>query len=79
MTHSAALRLAFATADEAERMAAALAPENGGFVRTRIEGATLVVEADAESPLSLLRTLDDVLVCLQAAQRAAGLATGRGP
>lgn len=74
MTHAGALRLAFASADEAARMAAALAPENEGFVRTRVEGATLVVEAEAATPLSLLRTLDDVLVCLQGAKRASEIA-----
>jgi uncharacterized protein YqfA (UPF0365 family) len=74
MTHKATLRLAFADAAEAARMAAAIEPENAGFVRTRVEGAALVVEADADAPLSLLRTLDDVLVCLQAAQRASRLA-----
>lgn len=74
MTHRATLRLAFASADEATRMAAAIEPENEGFVRTRVEGASLVVEAEADAPLSLLRTLDDVVVCLQGAQRAGRLA-----
>lgn len=60
-------------------MAAALQPENGAWLRTRVEGPVLVAEAEAESPLSLLHTLDDALACLGAAQRAARVAAeGRG-
>lgn len=71
----ATLTLAFASADEAARLAAALAPENEGWLDARVEGATLVLAAQADSPLSLLHTLDDALACLGAAQKAARLAT----
>ena len=70
MRHRATLRLAFATPEEAARMAASLAPENGPHLATRLEGAELVAEAEADSPLGLLHTLDDALACLGAAQRA---------
>lgn len=63
-------RLAFASADEARRMLASIAPENGSFVRASVEGATLVLLADADSPLSLLHSLDDALACLSAAHKA---------
>lgn len=55
-------------------MAAALAPENGKYLATRVEGNVLVAEASAEGALSLLHTLDDALACLSAAQRASRLA-----
>lgn len=71
----ATLRLDFASADEAQRMADALAPENGLHLRTRIEGSVLVAEAEADAPLSLLHTLDDALACLTAAEKAARVAT----
>jgi len=67
----ATLRLAFESPAEAQRLAASLAPENEGFLQTRVEGASLVAEASAETPLALLHTLDDALACLGAAQKAA--------
>lgn len=67
----ATLRLRFASPEEAQRLADALAPENDGFLETRVEGDTLVAEASADAPLSLLRTLDDALACLAAAEKAA--------
>ena len=70
----ATLRLAFATEDEARRMAAALAPENGAHLRVSIEGNVLVAEAEADAPLKLLHTLDDALACLSAAEKAARVA-----
>lgn len=70
----ARLDLEFASAEEAARVAAALSPENAQYVRVRVEGGTLVAEADADSPLSLLHTLDDLLACAAAAQKAGALA-----
>lgn len=69
----ASMRLEFADAAEAQRMADALAPENGSYLTTRVEGRTLVLEADADAPLSLLHTLDDALACLSAAEKAGRL------
>lgn len=70
---AATLRLAFASPEEAQRMAASIAPENGAFLRVRVEGSELVAEAGSGTPLGLLHTLDDALACLGAAQRAARL------
>lgn len=70
MTHRATLRLHFDSPEQAARLAASLAPENGSFVTTRIEGNALVAEASAPTPLGLLRTLDEVIVVLAAAQKA---------
>ena len=72
----AEVRLAFASEDEARRMLASLAPENGAYLRGRVEASVLVMEADADAPLALLHTLDDALACVSAAQKAARL-TGR--
>ncbi len=49
----------------------ALEPENVGFVRARVDGTAVVAEAEADSAPSLLRTLDDYLACLAAAEKAA--------
>ena len=69
----AVLRLSFGSPTDASHLAAALAPENGEWLRTRVEGSDLVCEAEADAPLGLLHTLDDALACLGAAQRAAKL------
>lgn len=74
MSHAATLRLSFASAAEAARVAASLAPENEGYLAMRVEANEIVVEARAETPLGLLRTLDDAMVCAQAATRAGRVA-----
>lgn len=70
----ATLRLRFASEADARRLMDALAPENGAYLHCRIEGDTLVAEAEADSPLALLHTLDDALACLTAAEKAARVA-----
>lgn len=59
----------FATEADARILLAALAPENAGFVRARVEGAAIVAEADAAGPGPLLHTLDDLLASLSAAEK----------
>lgn len=71
MRTRAEVRLALDSAAEADRLARALAPENERFLEAAPEGDTLVLRAEAETPLSVLRTLDDALACLAAARRAA--------
>lgn len=71
MKSRATLRLEFDTPEEAARLAASLAPENEGYLTTRVEGNVLVAEAEGDAPLSLLHTLDDALACLTAAEKAA--------
>ena len=70
MKHQATLRLPFHDEAQAKRLAASLAPENEGFVRVRVEGATLVAEAESDTPMGLLRTLDEVVAVLAAAEKA---------
>lgn len=64
--NQAIVRIAFATAAEAQRAGQALAPDHGGHVAWRVEGARLVLEVHSDSMLGLVRTLDDVLGCLRA-------------
>ena len=68
--HRAKLRLQFESAEQAERLRASLAPDDDGFLALRVDGAALVVEAQGDAPLGLLRTLDEAV-----AQLAAALAT----
>lgn len=65
---SAVLRLRCRDSGEAERLRRSLAPDDAAHAVLRLEGATLVVEAGPQAPLGLLRTLDDLLGCLRAAE-----------
>lgn len=66
-THSASLRIRFASRTEADRAGRALDPDHDGHVAWLVEGNELVLEASGETLLGLLRTVDDVLGCLRAA------------
>ena len=66
MIAEARVTLVFAVAADAAAAAAALAPDNGGHLRTRCEGPLLHLEASADTAMGLLRTLDDALACLRA-------------
>lgn len=60
------IRIALADARQAEAANAALRPDSGPHMHSRAEGAILVLEAEAGSPMGLLRTFDDALACLRA-------------
>ncbi len=72
------LTLRFGTAEQARRVAKALEPDNEGFVRTRLEGRSLQVKADAASIPALLHTMDDYLACLAVAARLGPAEDGQG-
>jgi len=76
MSHRATLRLALDTPAQAERLRASLAADDDGHLALRVEGAVLVIEADAGAPLGLLRTLDEVVAQVAAAQKAERAARG---
>jgi hypothetical protein len=63
------LALQFRTAEQARRAAAALEPDNEGFIKTKLKGRTLTAEAGAGSIPAILHTLDDYLACLSVAAR----------
>lgn len=65
----ARLTLRYETPAQAEAMRAACEPENAGYVRARVEGATVVAEAEAPGPGPLLHTLDDLLASIGAAEK----------
>jgi hypothetical protein len=65
------VRRACASAAEAERLRAAVAADDPAFVVVSVEGTTLVARVTAGSARSARATLDDLLACLGAAERAA--------
>lgn len=68
------LSRSYATSVEARRLAAALAADNPPFVRVEVVDRTIVVRLRARSAASARATLDDLLACAQAAERAGAIA-----
>jgi hypothetical protein len=58
--------------EEAQRLRAAVAADNPSFVGIDVEGNDLVVRVRSDSPASARATLEDLLACLGAAERAGG-------
>lgn len=67
---SARIELEFASAQEADAVRMALAPEDKGWVVSRVQGARLVAEIRAAKLSEFLRTVDDYLACATAAARS---------
>ncbi len=63
----------YESSEIAEAVAAALDPENEGFVKMEVRGKTIYFEMEAESAGSLRNTADDLLSCLKIAEEASGL------
>lgn len=52
----------------------AIAVDTPGFVTLRVRGSDLIVHVTADSAESARATLEDLLACLKAAERTAGVA-----
>ena len=54
---------------QAETIARSLRVDDASYITTTVDGRTLVAEAEADSFLSLLLTLDDYLACVSVAEK----------
>lgn len=63
------LRLGYTSADEAEKVHRSVEMDNQGYIRTRVEGSSIIARIEAESLKSLLHTLDDFLACAGVAEK----------
>jgi hypothetical protein len=63
-------RRACASPAEAERLRRALAADSPPYLHLAAEGSDLVIAVTAATAASLRATLEDLLACLQAAERA---------
>ncbi len=75
---SVRLSRTYPTGPEAERVAAAVGADNPAFLRLRVEGARLEIELGPSTPASARATLDDLVACLNAAERAAAAVRAPG-
>lgn len=64
--NAASVRITFPDPESAEQARQSLEPDNEGHVEATVDGADLVLSAEADSIMGLLRTLDDALGCLRA-------------
>jgi hypothetical protein len=70
------MKRAYGDAASVERVMKALLPDNRGVpagtkIAMHAEGSTLIIEVSSDCDLpSFLRTVDDLLLCLQAAEGA---------
>ena len=69
------LELRFPYDDErtARAVLTAVSPENGEYVKSRLEGSTIIYEMEADNAGTLRNTADDLLACIKAAEDSAGL------
>ncbi len=70
------LEFRYANPEVAKKVLQAVEQENAPFVAARVEGATLISEAEARSLRSLVRTLDDYLANLSVAEKVLNVAYG---
>ncbi len=63
-------RRTYASPEAADRLRRALAADTPDFVTLTVEGATLVIRTRAPSARSARATLEDLIACLQVAERS---------
>ena len=78
MKATARLTLTFRDTDDARAIVASVSPDDESYIQTTRRGRTVVAKADADSPMTLLHTLDDYLACISVAERTAEAARPRG-
>ncbi len=74
---SCELVLSYPSDAEAEVVLRSLEPDNAGFVEAEREGNRVVLFARADTPLSLLHTLNDLLACVSVAEKTMSVGSGR--
>jgi len=63
------LEFGFPSAAKAESAARSVRVDDETYIRTSVEGRALIAEAEADSILGLLHTIDDYLACLAVAEK----------
>ncbi len=73
------MRFTYDSEEEAESVLAAVKTDNEDYVKTHLEGSSVVSEVLAGSIPSLLHTLDDYLSCLTVAEEIIEKRSQRAP
>jgi tRNA threonylcarbamoyladenosine modification (KEOPS) complex Pcc1 subunit len=70
------LRFEYDDRRTAETVLNAIVPDNAGYVRSELQGRTLVLNMEAETAGTMKNTADDLLACIKIAEEASGLVPG---
>lgn len=66
------LEFRYESGDLATKVLRSVEQENVPYVSARVEGTRLISDAEADSLMSLLHTLDDYLACISVAEEMLG-------
>jgi len=66
------MTFSYSSEGEAKKVLSSVQTDNVDFVKTHLEGSSLVSEMSADSVMSLLHTLNDYLSCLTVAEEVIG-------
>lgn len=70
------LTFSYGSEEEARRILSSVQTDNVDFVKTHLDGNSLVSEISADGLMSLLHTLNDYLSCLTVAEEIIGKKSG---
>ena len=56
-----------------------LLPDNEGYVKTELQGKTIVMHISSDNAGTLRNTADDLMACIKTAEEASGLVSGPAP
>ena len=70
------IELEYGSEGEAEAVIKAIGPDNSPYAHALLSGKKVTVSASAETPLSLLHTVEDLLACVRVAEEAFDAASG---
>lgn len=70
------LTFSYGTEEEAKKVLSSVQTDNVDFVKTHLEGSSIVSETSADGIMSLLHTLNDYLSCLTVAEEIIGKKSG---
>jgi tRNA threonylcarbamoyladenosine modification (KEOPS) complex Pcc1 subunit len=70
------LRMEYDRKRTADAVYSAIGPDNEGYVRSELQGKTILFFVESETAGSMKNTVDDLLACVKAAEESSGLVPG---
>ena len=73
------IELEYGSEGQAEAVIKAIGPDNAPYASAVLAGKKVTVSTSAETSLSLLHTVEDLLACVRVAEEASDAASGPPP
>ncbi|MDR2846555.1 MAG: hypothetical protein LBV63_04665 [Candidatus Methanoplasma sp.] len=70
------LRMEYDRKRTADAVYSAIGPDNEGYVRSELQGKTILFFIESETAGSMKNTVDDLLACVKTAEESSGLVPG---